>query len=126
MALDLPAFERPANAISGPSGAGRSPGFAMEISNFALRKSDIGKEGKTRMVMPDSPHCIAQIRPAVIEYRVCDNRSRLSEDTTIKRSLLLSLLLVTGGLHAQDQAPDLAKAKQTAETICVGCHGADG
>lgn len=44
----------------------------------------------------------------------------------IKRSLLLSLLLVTGGLHAQDQAPDLAKAKQTAETICVGCHGADG
>ena len=45
----------------------------------------------------------------------------------IKRSLLLSLLLVTGGLHAQDQAaPDLAKAKQTAETLCVGCHGADG
>lgn len=45
----------------------------------------------------------------------------------IKRSLLLSLLLVTGGVHAQDQAaPDLAKAKQTAETLCVGCHGADG
>ncbi|BAL23325.1 cytochrome c [Azoarcus sp. KH32C] len=45
----------------------------------------------------------------------------------IKRSLLLSLLLVAGGLHAQDQAaPDLAKAKQTAETICAGCHGADG
>ncbi|AYH42790.1 c-type cytochrome [Azoarcus sp. DN11] len=44
----------------------------------------------------------------------------------IKRSLLLSLLLVAGGLHAQDQAPDLAKAKQTAETLCVGCHGADG
>ncbi|HRP24737.1 MAG TPA: c-type cytochrome [Thauera sp.] len=45
----------------------------------------------------------------------------------IKRSLLLSsLLLVAGGLHAQDQAPDLAKAKQTAETICAACHGADG
>ncbi|ANQ85990.1 c-type cytochrome [Azoarcus olearius] len=44
----------------------------------------------------------------------------------IKRSLLLSLLLVAGGLQAQDQAPDLAKAKQTAETICAGCHMADG
>ncbi len=45
----------------------------------------------------------------------------------IKRSLLLSsLLLLAGSLQAQDQAPDLAKAKQTAETICAGCHGADG
>lgn len=44
----------------------------------------------------------------------------------IKRSLLLSLLLVAGSLQAQDQAPDLAKAKQTAETVCAGCHTADG
>ena len=45
----------------------------------------------------------------------------------IKRSLLLSsLLLVSGGLLAQDQAPDLAKAKQTAESVCVACHSADG
>jgi len=45
----------------------------------------------------------------------------------IKRSLLLSsLLLVTGGLQAQEQAPDLAKAKQTVETLCVACHGTDG
>lgn len=43
-----------------------------------------------------------------------------------KRSLLLSMLLVTGGLHAQDEAPDLAKAKQIAETICVACHNVDG
>ena len=44
----------------------------------------------------------------------------------IKRSLLLSLLLVAGGLQAQDQAPDLAKAKQTVDTLCAACHGADG
>lgn len=44
----------------------------------------------------------------------------------IKRSLLLSLLLVAGSLQAQVQTPDLAKAKQTAETICAGCHMADG
>ncbi len=44
----------------------------------------------------------------------------------IKRSLLLSLLLVAGSLQAQDQAPDLAKAKQIAETLCGACHGPDG
>jgi cytochrome c553 len=45
----------------------------------------------------------------------------------IKRSLLLSsLLLVAGSLQAQAPAPDLAKAKQTAETVCAACHSADG
>jgi cytochrome c553 len=44
----------------------------------------------------------------------------------IKRSLLLPLLLVAGGLHAQNQAPDLEKAKLTAETLCFACHMADG
>jgi cytochrome c553 len=52
-----------------------------------------------------------------------------SEDIMIKRSLLLSLLLATGAVQAQDKAaaqPDLAKAKQTAEQVCGACHGADG
>ena len=46
----------------------------------------------------------------------------------IKRSLLLSLLLVAGSLQAQEKAPqpDLAKAKQIASQVCVACHGADG
>ncbi len=44
----------------------------------------------------------------------------------IKRSLLLSLLLAGGSLQAQEQTPDLAKAKQVAETVCVACHAADG
>ncbi|THF62356.1 cytochrome c4 [Pseudothauera nasutitermitis] len=44
----------------------------------------------------------------------------------IKRSLLLSLLLAGGSLQAQEQAPDIAQAKQLAETICAACHGADG
>jgi len=44
----------------------------------------------------------------------------------IKRSLLLSSLLLSGGLQAQDPASELAKAKQTAETLCVACHSADG
>ncbi|HRP97307.1 MAG TPA: c-type cytochrome [Rhodocyclaceae bacterium] len=44
----------------------------------------------------------------------------------IKRSLLFSLLLVAGGLHAQDQAAANANAKQIAETVCAACHGIDG
>lgn len=47
----------------------------------------------------------------------------------IKHSLLLSLLLATGAVQAQDKAaaqPDLAKAKQTAEQVCGACHGTDG
>ncbi len=43
------------------------------------------------------------------------------------RSLLISsLLLASASLQAQDQAPDLAKAKQIAESICIACHNADG
>lgn len=43
------------------------------------------------------------------------------------RSLLISsLLLASASLQAQDQAPDLAKAKQIADTICVACHNSDG
>lgn len=46
----------------------------------------------------------------------------------LKRTLLLSFLLAAGSLQAQDKAaePDLAKGKEIAETICAGCHAADG
>lgn len=46
----------------------------------------------------------------------------------LKRTVLLSLLLAAGSLHAQDKAaePNLAKGKEIAETLCVACHGADG
>ena len=44
----------------------------------------------------------------------------------IKRSLLLSLLLMAGSLHAQDKAADIARAKPIAESVCAACHNADG
>lgn len=44
----------------------------------------------------------------------------------IKRSLLLSLLFISGSLQAQDQAANNAQAMQIAETICAACHGIDG
>jgi cytochrome c553 len=38
-----------------------------------------------------------------------------------------AVALGTGSASAQGTAkPDLAKAKQTAETVCAACHGADG
>lgn len=47
----------------------------------------------------------------------------------IKRTLLLSLLIPALTAFANEKAaeqPDMAKVKQTAETICAGCHMADG
>lgn len=46
------------------------------------------------------------------------------------RTAALALLL-TGSLTAfaadsSPATPDLAKAKQTAETVCAACHGPDG
>jgi cytochrome c553 len=53
-----------------------------------------------------------------------------SKDISImlKRSILISLLLAAGSVHAQEQAtaPDLEKGKQVAETICAACHNSDG
>lgn len=47
----------------------------------------------------------------------------------IKRTFLLALLFAaqaSSAQTAQKPAPDLAKAKQTAEQVCAACHGADG
>lgn len=43
----------------------------------------------------------------------------------IKRSLLLSLLFVAGGLQAQD-TPDLERGQEIAQSVCAGCHAVDG
>lgn len=47
---------------------------------------------------------------------------------TLRHSLLLSLLAFAQISLAADATakPDLAKAKQTVETVCAACHGADG
>jgi cytochrome c553 len=46
------------------------------------------------------------------------------------RTLALAVLMTVGySVFAAEEtkiAPDLAKAKQIAETVCVACHGADG
>src|SRR6185436_12201476 len=42
IALDLPTFERPAKASSGPASGGKSAGFAAELTKRAWRKADKG------------------------------------------------------------------------------------
>ncbi len=45
----------------------------------------------------------------------------------LRHALILSLLAATQAFAADAAAkPDLAKAKQTVETVCAACHGADG
>lgn len=47
----------------------------------------------------------------------------------IRISALAALITLSFGLQAAEKAAptlDLAKAKKTAETVCVACHGADG
>ena len=40
---------------------------------------------------------------------------------------LAALILPASAAHAQGAGkPELAKARQTAETVCAACHGADG
>src|SRR5690606_2155158 len=46
IALDLPALERPANAISAPAGGGKPDGLAIDISNCALRNRGMKKFGE--------------------------------------------------------------------------------
>ena len=44
----------------------------------------------------------------------------------IKRTLLLSLLLTSSSLQAQDQALDNNKARPIIDTVCLACHMGDG
>ena len=47
----------------------------------------------------------------------------------IRIAAIAILALASGALFAADEAkskPDLGKAKQIAETVCIACHGADG
>ena len=48
---------------------------------------------------------------------------------TTALAVLISVGFSVAGAFAAEEAnvtPDLAKARQIAETVCVACHGADG
>src|SRR5262245_30846160 len=95
IALDLPTFERPANATSGGPAGGRSPG-----------------------------------RPAAARNCACENNLIKSRLSTIRGVGMIRALMCAAGavcvFGAQAQAPDAAKAQNTANQVCAACHAADG
>ncbi|MDR1462228.1 MAG: hypothetical protein LBI68_03710 [Azoarcus sp.] len=48
IALDFPAFDRPAKAISQLSAGGNADTLAMEVSKQAWRNMDMGSEGRAK------------------------------------------------------------------------------
>src|SRR6476619_7251122 len=58
IALDLPALERPANAISQPTSGGSSVCSCADATKWALLKSDIDSRGREQHVAPKKPRTI--------------------------------------------------------------------
>src|SRR5258705_7035872 len=101
MALDLPALERPAKAISAAPGAGSSRGSCTDNAYAALESASAVK----------SP--------------------TFSRGFSMRLSLGFAgfmSLVYAGALCAADAPakPDLERGKQLATTVCSACHGADG
>src|SRR5258707_1355651 len=123
IALDLPAFERPAKAISGTPGAGSSRGSCAESKYAARRKASA----------PDA--FLARERFAELESagllpfptRPFPRGPRMRAVTGFAG---LMALVYAGAAAAAAPAsmpkPDLERGKQIASAVCAACHGADG
>src|SRR5262245_43551204 len=109
MALDLPTLERPAKAISGGPGGGRSEGRAAARRNCASEKACVA--------VPKGANS-NKIPPFVRGYR------------RMMRALALAAgmaVLYSGTLAAQNDAKqNTAKAQGIATQVCAACHGSDG
>src|SRR3954465_13917597 len=101
MALDFPALERPANAISATPGAGSSRGSCTDIVYAALARASAVKS-------PSLPRGFSM---------------RFATGLTG-----FIALVYASALSAADAPPkpDLERGKQLATTVCGACHGADG
>ena len=109
MALDLPEFDRPANAIS-PTLAGTSSSEATLLKKEALRKSNM-----------DGWINFARISAFCAKIH--------GEKNCMKRAwALLSFAVCAGPLAVAEPAAkaDSAKGQNIANKICTACHGADG
>src|SRR3954468_12939523 len=115
-ALDLPAFERPANAIS-PSLSGSSSSFATLLKKTAPENA--GMAGKC---------------PNLLEYQLFGH-ALPSEGKTMKRvparlalTFCAALLCRSSLGFAQDATPrpDASKGQGIASRVCAACHGPDG
>src|SRR6266853_5498952 len=109
MALDLPEFDRPTNAIS-PTLAGTSSSEAALLKKETLRKSNMG--GRINFA-----------RISAFWAKVH------GEKNGMKRTLaLLTFAVCAGPLVAAELAAraDSTKGQNIANKICAACHGVDG
>src|SRR5919206_445365 len=98
MALDLPTFERPANASSGGPPGGRSATRPTAHTKAARAKTDMAEAGNSNKIAPFS-----------------------SGTPGMKRALGLAVALAAASVAlAQDKAPGVASQ------VCAACHGPDG
>src|SRR6185312_9332653 len=122
MALDLPAFERPAKASSGMPGRGSSCGSCAE-STYAACASASGA-ARARLVAAPSR--------ATVKSRVFGLVSRppIPEDFLMRAFTGFAGLMVSVyaslAVAGPPSKPDLERGKQIAASVCVACHGADG
>src|SRR5690349_2139977 len=111
MALDFPALERPANAISGAPGRGRSRGSCTESEYDAFANGNsvkfVGFAGFLSFATPFSRGFPMRVFPG----------------------FALMALVYASAFAAEPESagkPDVERGKQIATTVCAACHGADG
>src|SRR5258706_2381676 len=111
IALDLPALERPTNAISGADAGGNSRGSCTEIRKAALPKSSTLKSFGFCPSPPFLPR-----------------GSRMRALTGFAAAMTLVYAGLAGAAESPGAAPkvDLERGKQLATTVCAACHGAEG
>src|SRR5512144_1846456 len=109
IALDLPALERPAKAISGAPGRGRSRGTCTDNAYAAFENASALKSRSFRGARPPLP----------------PRGSSMRFLTGFACAIALVYASVAPAAEA-DGKPDLERGKQLASTVCGACHGADG
>jgi len=109
MALDLPAFERPANAISGAPGRGSSRESCTDTVNTAFASGN-------------------SVKFRVFAAFLSSSFSRGFRMRVFTGFAGLMALVYASAFAAEAPAPkaDPERGKQIATTVCAACHGADG
>src|SRR5688572_3579945 len=112
MALDLPALERPANAISGAAGRGSSRGSWTDSVYAALARGNLVKF--SGFALP-----LSLLLPSRgFRMRVFSGLAGLMA--------VVYATVAPAAAPAAVPKPDLERGKQVATTVCAACHGPDG
>src|SRR5258706_15359943 len=124
IALDLPAFERPANAISGAAGPGSSRGSCTDITYAACASGRSARGLAERLATPSR----ATVKSLSFGVAIFPSRGLLMRVLTGFAGFIW--LVYAGAVASAEPAaaakPDLERGKQIGTTVCAACHGPDG